>query len=928
MKPVVKIFFLLLILPLLPAHSQEEETDLLSIGNKSMSFEHFVREAEKQIPYYFFYIPDQLDSLSITGGFENKPLGEILEQVFDDSGFEYAIDTKNKRIFITQGQKISTVLSGGFFYRENDKSGNANAEEENQQVVDYYNGEGRKSWIEEENVTEIGEKTQTMAAGNATISGQVRNANTGEPVVSATVLTEEPFTGTTTDPFGNFSITIPRGRHLLKVRSVGMVDEAIPIILYSDGKLNITLVENVTSLREVEVRADRDVNVSQTTMGVEKINIRAIKQVPTVLGEPDVLRVVLTLPGVKTVGEASAGFNVRGGSVDQNLILYNDATVFNPTHLFGFFSAFNSDVLEGVELYKSSIPSRYGGRLSSVLEVNPRYGNKKKFEGKAGIGLLTSRFTLEGPIVKDKTSFIFGGRATYSNWILKLLNNEDYRNSKGSFYDLNLNLTHELSEKSNLYFTGYLSRDEFKLRSDTLYGYDNRNATLKWKNIFSNNLTGTFTASMSQYSYGVSSGENPVNAFDLSFGVSQIKGQADFSWSVSALHTLNFGISSLHYGLKPGSYLPSGDESKVVPDVLEKEQALESAIWLEDQFDITDNLSVNAGLRYSLYHFLGPKNVNSYAGGLPKNENSMLDTISFGKNDFIRTYQGPELRLSARYRVSPASSIKAGYNTLRQYIHMLSNTTAVSPTDIWKLSDPNIRPQFGEQFSFGYYRNMRNGNIETSVEGYYKNIKDYLDYKAGAELIMNHAVEAEVVSTEGKAYGAELMVKKNSGKLNGWLSYTWSRTLLRMDNPVTGESINRGEWYPANYDKPHDVTLVGNYRFSHRFSVSVNCTYSTGRPITLPIAKYVYAGSPKVLFSDRNAHRIPDYFRADLAMNIEGNHKVHQKTHNSWTFGVYNLTGRNNVYSVYFKSENGSLNGYKLSIFGSAIPFVNYNIRF
>ena len=907
------------------AKAQEGAPLLLTADFDNVQFEKFVSEVKMKTGYRIYYDPVQIDSLFVTANFIDESLQMVLEKILKDSGFEFTIDAKARDIFILRGQKIITELPGGFFGEEKRKEEN---QEEEQFVVDLFDGYGKKSWLKEDKLYEIGKKTQTIVAGTAIIKGNVKNAQTGEPVIAASVFIEEPFIGAASDPFGNFTLVIPKGRHVLKIKSVGMLDDEFQIVLYSNGEMDIELIENVVSLKEVEVRADRDVNVTQAQMGVEKMSIRTIRQVPTVMGEPDILRVVLTIPGVKTVGEASTGFNVRGGAVDQNLILFNNATVYNPSHLFGFFSAFNSDVLDGVELYKSSIPARYGGRLSSVLEVNPRYGNKKKVEGKAGIGLLTSRFSIEGPIIKDKTSFIIGGRATYSNWVLQMLKNPDYRTSKGSFYDANLNLSHEISEKSNLYFTGYYSKDKFKLRSDTLYAYDNINGTLKWKNLFSEKLIGTFSGSFSSYSYGISSELVPVNAFDLSFRINQLSGQADFTYNMHARHTFNFGLTSVRYNLRPGSYLPLKEESEVTPNVLEAEQGFESALYLADQFDVSNKLFLHLGVRYSLYNYLGPKSILSYANDVPRTEDSIIDTLSYQKGDLIKTYHGPEFRLSVRYMLSRSLSVKAGYNTLRQYIHMLSNTTVVSPTDTWKLSDPNINPQFGEQFSLGFYKNFRNGTVETSVEGYYKNIRDYLDYKAGAGLIMNPAIEAEVVNTEGKAYGAEFMVKKLSGKLNGWLSYTYSRTLLRMDDPMAGDLINFGNWYPASYDKPHDFTFIGNYKFSHRFSVSLNTTYSTGRPITLPYAKYWLAGSQRVLYSDRNSHRLPDYFRIDLSMNIEGNHYLKQLTHNFWTIGIYNLTGRRNVYSTYFVSEGGKINGYKLSIFGSMIPFVNYNIRF
>jgi hypothetical protein len=594
---------------------------------------------------------------------------------------------------------------------------------------------------------------------------------------------------------------------------------------------------------------------------------------------------------------------------------------------FGFFSAFNPDIVKDVELYKSSIPAKYGGRLSSVLDISSREGNKKDFTGSAGIGLITSRFNIEGPIQKEKTSFILGGRTTYAKWMLNLLPDE-YENSKAAFYDVNLHISHQFNNKNNLYITGYTSRDRFNLNNDTTYGYNNNNISVKWKHIFSNKFTGILTGGYDRYAYHISSEKNKINAYKLGFDINQYNIKADFNWYASPEHQIDFGVSTIRYKLNPGNFEPVGKESLIVADEVATEQAQESAIYLSEKWNITPELSIQAGARYSFYQNLGPSTVNTYAPGIPKNEDNITGTQTYGKGDVTKTYHGPEWRLSARYSITPSFSIKAGYNSLRQYIHMLSNTTAISPTDIWKLSDANIKPQYGDQVSFGLYKNFRSNSIETSVEVYYKRIKDYLDYKSGANLIMNDHIETDVIGTKGRAYGVELMIKKQSGKLNGWISYTYSRIELKMDDVNAGELINRGEYYPSNYDKPHDVTMVGNYRFTHRFSVSLNATYSTGRPVTLPIGRYYYGGSWRALYSDRNAYRIPDYFRTDFAMIVEGNHKLKQKTHNSWTFGLYNITGRKNPYSVYFTSENGRINGYKLSIFGNIIPFINYNIRF
>ncbi|MDB5155387.1 MAG: TonB-dependent receptor, partial [Mucilaginibacter sp.] len=662
-------------------------------------------------------------------------------------------------------------------------------------------------------------------------------------------------------------------------------------------------------------------------MGVSKLDIKSLKQVPSVFGEADVLRVVLTLPGVQTVGEASTGFNVRGGSADQNLILLNDATIYNPSHFFGFFSAFDPDIVQSVELYKSSIPEKFGGRLSSVLDITEREGNKKKFTGTAGIGLITSRFNIEGPIGSDKTSFILGARTTYADWLLKSLP-AAYAHSRESFYDINFNISHKIDNKNNLYLTTYMSDDNFRLNSDTTYSYGNRNATLKWRHNFNNKLFSEIIGGYDYYEYSIVSTANKVDAFRFNSNISQANFKTNFTYYLNPKHTVTFGLSTIRYQVNPGSNMPFNSNSQVAPTTIEQEQALESALYAGDKFDITPSFSISAGLRYSLYNYLGPHTVNYYAPSEPKTTNSLVSSTPYSSNNVINTYHGPEIRASARYILGDDFSVKASYNTLRQYIHLLSNTTAISPTDVWKLSDPNIKPQFGDQVSLGLYKNLKSNTIETSVEVYYKNLKNYLDYKSGATLVLNPHIETDVLPTHGKAYGIEFLVKKATGQLNGWISYTYSRTFLRQDNPAVGPLINNGAYYPANYDKPHSVNFIGNYRFSHRYSVSLNTIYSTGRPITYPIAVYNYDGSQRVLYSERNLYRIPDYFRTDFSINIDGNHKVHQFFHSSWTIGVYNLTGRNNAYSTYFSEQGGQINGYQLSIFANPIPFVNYNIRF
>jgi hypothetical protein len=882
----------------------------------------FFRSIEKQTSYFFYYDSTQLSTISINLIAKDEPLDKLLERAFKNTDIKFAIDKEN-HVFITRKFQVQPNLAAGFYGKDKNKNTIIVTEDD---VADFTVETKKEVTVASEKVYTIGIKKVTNKAGNAVVSGYVKHAKTGEPIVNASVYVEKLQRVVSTDQYGSYSITLPTGNHVLTVQSIGMLDAKFQVIVYSDGKFDVEMKEQVSTLKDVVVSAQKVANITRVQMGVEKLNIATIKKVPALFGEADVIKAVLTLPGVKTVGEASAGFNVRGGSTDQNLILLNEGTIYNPSHFFGMFSAFNPEIIKDIELYKSSIPVKFGGRLSSVLNITTREGNKKNFTGSAGVGIITSRLNIEGPIVKDKTSFILGGRTTYANWLLKLLP-DPYERSKASFADINFGVSHKMNAKNDLYVSTYYSTDKFNLASDTTYSYSNRSANIKWKHGFGSKLTAYFTAGFDQYMYNVNSSKNKITAYKMAFDVTQYNFKADFTHLINEKHTLDYGVNSVYYKLHPGMFTGNGSSSLVVPDIVETEQALESSIYLGDRYNITPDLSINAGIRYSIYTNLGPGNVNLYPANTPKSENNIIETKHYD-GGVINTYHGPEYRLSVRYAFNNSFSVKGGYNSSRQYIHMLSNTTSIAPTDIWKLSDPNIKPQQGGQVSLGFYKNLKSNTIELSLEMYYKKLKNYLDYKPAAKLVLNHHIETDVVNASGKAYGVELMAKKPNGVINGWISYTYSRVLLKMDDPTIGELVNGGNFYPANYDKPHDVTMVGNYKVNHRLSFSVNVTYSTGRPITLPIGRYYYAGSERVMYSDRNAYRIPDYFRTDFAMNIEGNHKVKQKTHNSWTIGLYNLTGRKNPYSVYFISENGIVNGYKLSIFGSILPFINFNIRF
>ena len=846
-----------------------------------------------------------------------KQVGEVslkqLEQALDGTGWR--LNVYGNRVFVMRNLDLQTSLP---------KAWTEETVEQRQTI------KMAEVLISENKVYEIGDKYNPTKASKVKLTGQVIDFKADKPAVGIHIIRRNPWAAVTTDSDGRFTIELEPGYSLLELQGVSVKDARRQLMLYSDADVRIELEEQNLMLAEVLVTGGRVEAVKSTTLGVEKITPSLLKNIPTAMGEIDVLKMVQALPGVKTVGEASSGFNVRGGATDQNLMLLNGGTIYNPTHLFGFFTAFNSDMVSDVEIFKSSIPSQYGGRISSVLNITGKEANKEKFVGVAGIGLLTSKLNMEIPLWKGRTSLLLSGRTTYSDWILGMLPEKSgYKDGKAGFYDFGATFSHTFNERNKLNVYGYYSRDRFAFNDNEKYGYGNMNVSAHWRSIFNEKLIGNFSIGYDHYDYRNDETADSLQAARLSFAIDQYFAKANFNLNLDK-HKLKFGASTLLYNIRSGKYEPLGKESMVAFDELQKDKALESAFYIDDDWEITPELSLNVGIRYSLYNALGPRNYFTYLPGTLPSESTVVDTVRVSGNKMLKTYHGPEFRLSGRYSFSDDFSVKAGFNTMRQYIHKVSNTTIMSPTDTWKLSDVNIKPQHGWQLAGGLYYNTPGRMWEFSLEGYYKQMKDYLDYRSGAKLLMNHHLETDVINTEGYAYGIEVEAKKPKGKLNGWISYTYSRTFLRQNDKRIHSPINGGDWYPTEYDKPHDFKFVGNYKFTRRYSLSMNMDYSTGRPTTIPAGQYYdrKLGTTQVYYTDRNSYRVPDYFRMDLSFNVEASHHLTLATHSSISFGVYNLTGRKNVYSIYYVVEDKKIKGYKMSIFGAPIPFVTYNIKF
>ena len=886
-------------------------------------FIEVINDIESRYDYKFFFAP-ALDSTKISLNINNVPIRELLDRITAISGIKFLI--KDDKTVIATGQyTVQTELNPALFAQPQNKP----VEVREQQSILANIRDVTEDEIDErlENeIFEIGEAVKRFDGTSATIAGHIKEIKTGEPVIGASVYIKEPLIGVITDQFGYYSLTLPKGRHEVNVNSTGMKSARRQVILYSDGKLDVELRDDIIALKEVVITGESN-TIENLQTGFANINMKNIKQIPSVMGEADIMKIALTIPGVQTVGEGAAGFNVRGGSVDQNLVLLNDVTVYNTNHLFGFFSVFNPDVIASANLYKSGIGAHYAGRISSVFDVALRDGNKKKFSFKGGISPITAKLTVEGPIKKDTSSYIFGVRSTYSDYLLTLLDDPDLRNSTGAFLDLVGKVTHKFDDNNDLVISAYHTRDNFRLNSDSLYEYYNTNAALQWRHTFSNQLQAVTSVSFANYNYRLSSDNNIVNAFDMRYNIDDYTFKTDFTYAPGERAFLKLGLSTKLYQMQPGRKLPLGAESLVKPIILLNEKALESGIYGGYEYNFNSRFSVYGGVRLSIFNRLGPGQEFVYQPGSPREEETITDTVFYDKNENMKTYLGPELRLSARYKLKEDLSLKLSYDRINQYIHVLTNTTAVSPIDTWRLSGPAIKPQIGSQYAAGLYKTFYGTSLEMSIEGYYKRVNNVLEYKDGADILLNEILETDIISAKSKSYGVELLFKKQSGKLSGWLSYTYARSLIQARGEYSVEQINSGAYYPSNYDKPHSVYLISNYKINRRVNFALNVNYSTGRPATFPVIKYQFKDQPFLHYTNRNQYRIPDYFRIDLAVNLEGNHKVHKKIHGSWSLSVYNLTSHPNAYSVFFTNEGGEIKGYKLSVFKNAIPTITYHFQ-
>ena len=861
-----------------------------------------LEQLEADYNLLFYFKPDELPQNTYNLSFAEEPLENVLTQLLENSTLGYLV-YRDYTIIIAPATTLGEVYTANYYNAlKNSITTATDTTAENKTII-------------------IGQTSKLSPSGKAKIKGQVLDEQTAEPIIGATLFLPSLNSGTASDIDGFFELEMPPGNYTLTVQYVGYQEQQQTISVKSDGQIELRLEKTAINLNEVIVEAQApDDNVENAQISVTRLDVKEIKKLPAFLGEPDIIKSLLLQPGVSTIGEGATGINVRGGEVDQNLFLLDDGFIFNASHLLGFFSTFQSDLIRDVALYKGNIPAQYGGRLASVLEVKMRDGDFQKFRTKGGLGPVSSRIVLEGPLKKNKSAVIAGFRSTYSNWLLGLVNVPEVRRSSAFFYDTNLRLTHRFDEKNTLILSAYAAHDDFEFNEQFGFEYTTLMGQLSYKKIFSDRMFSNTSLTYSQYN-SIQTDLEGTAASNLESTLSYAKFREHITFTPLENLQLDGGLSSILYLQQPGALTPFGVNSTIIPGNLEDEQGLESALFLNAEWQASPAFTISGGLRFGLYQYLGAKSVFQY-NGLPDVE-QITDTLVYNPGQIITTYSSLEPRVSLRYRLNPEMSVKAGYSRTAQFINQISNADVPTPTSQWQLSTTHIKPQRSHNFSMGLFRNFKDNNWETSIETYFRVIDQLFDYRDFAILTINDHIETELLAGEGRAYGMELSIKRNRGNVHGWLSYTLSRT----ERLVQG--INNDNWYPSNFDKPHDLSLVLNFQPNQRHTITVNFNYSTGRPTTPPVGRYqANNGLIIPIYTERNQRRIPDYHRLDIAYTIGRGYNKTKKFKTSWTISLYNVYGRQNAFSVFFtQSPFQEPVANQLAVLGSIFPALTFNFE-
>jgi hypothetical protein len=784
------------------------------------------------------------------------------------------------------------------------------------------------------NFTIWGQSTNDNVKPKFTISGVVTDSKNNETLIGVTIYFPELKIGTTTNEYGFYSISVPSGNQKINISYIGYQNIENSISLTQSTKRNWSLSENSEMLNEVVIKENSGrVNTRTPEMSVNKLSISSIKKMPVVLGEVDVIKSILLLPGVTNAGEGASGFNVRGGGADQNLILLDEATIFNSSHVFGFFSVLNPDAIKDLKLYKGGIPARFGGRASSVLDIYQKDGNSNEFHMNGGIGLISSRLLAEGPIVKDKASFLIGGRASYAHLFLKL--SEDQKNNSAYFYDLNTKLSYKINDNNSLYLSGYFGRDVFAINKSFNNTYGNTTLNLRWNHLFSDKLFSNLSLIYSDYYYGL---DLDFVGFNWNSGIKNYNLKYDFKNYISDNFKLNYGANGIYYNFNPGTIIPSSNDSSINPDQLDKKNAFEPALYIQAENKLNKKLTVAYGLRYSWFYRLGNSNINLYENNNPVVFNpdfqiyekaTPIGTKYYSKNKTVKSYDYLEPRFAISYQLNDEQAVKASYNRMLQYLQLVSNTSSPTPLDVWMPSDNYIKPQIADQVALGYFKNFKNGDYSIEIESFYKKIQNRMDYIDGADLIANDAIEQVVLNGRMRSYGLELMFKKNEGRLNGWLSYTLSRSEQQTPGKNQNElGINYGKWYNSAYDKTHNLALTSAYKWNDKWDFGANFILQSGQPVTYPDGKYNYLGVDVPSYGLRNKNRLPVYHHLDISATLTPSKNKGRNWKGEWVFSIYNIYNRKNAASMNFRqnTDTAANEAVKTSIFGM-VPAVSYNFK-
>ncbi|MBT8263351.1 MAG: TonB-dependent receptor [Bacteroidia bacterium] len=775
--------------------------------------------------------------------------------------------------------------------------------------------------------------TLSFSQQKYTLSGTVSEDETGETLIGVNVIIPELKSGTITNEYGFYSITLPEGTYVVTYSSLGLTTQSITVNLTENVRENIRLASDTEQLDEVVIEADVErASIKTPQMSVNTLTAGTIKNIPVVLGEADVVKSILLLPGVTNAGEASSGFNVRGGAADQNLILLDEATIFNSSHLFGFFSVFNPDAIKDVKLFKGGIPARYGGRISSVLEIFQKEGNSKELKINGGIGAVASRLLAEGPIVKDKAAFLVGGRGSYAHLFLPLFDIDN----RAYFYDLNTKINWRINERNSIFLSGYFGRDLFSINDSFVNVYGNALGNFRWNHIFSDKLFSNLSVIYSDYYYGL---ELDFVGFEWNSGIQNFNIKYDLKHYFSDGFQVNYGINNIYYRFNPGKIEPNSPDSGILEEQLIKKYANEFAAYVDVEHTLTDRLRVQYGLRLSHFIRFGQDELNVYANNNPVEfDKSLLiykgaepvDVINPGRSDQLASFTNLEPRASVSYIINDDTSIKASYTRISQYLHLLSNTSSPTPLDVWTPSGPFVEPQLLDQYAFGFFRNLWDREFTIETEVFYKGIQNRIDYIDGANLIANNEIEQVILNGEARAYGWEFLFRKNTGKLQGWLAYTLSKSEQRTPPRNSEEiGINNGVWYNTPFDKTHDIALYGNYNLNDTWSFNGNFVFQTGQPTNFPIGQFEFQGLVIPYYGLRNSTRLPDYHRLDIAATLTPKKNKGRNWQSEWVFSIYNVYNRRNAASINFRQnqDTGINEAVRTSIFG-IVPSVTYNFKF